>query len=215
MSAENPHALRKIPLHSSKIRACCTVSRKCLENDVWEQCHLKKQLLTKIIQFLLLRSLPYWKRTNWIVIFRKMGRELILKNNNSFLVRLLRWSHLSDEVFGRHDHQTLSHLTSFFLWGFLKGTVCSNKPASVEVLKHNIQKAVAWTGQQIFLKVANYTQKGGCLSSRRQRTFSAPVIITHCLAHSWYFWKCTNKISVLQYLVALCRPAACLDKPRF
>jgi hypothetical protein len=28
MSAENPHALRKIPLHSSKIGAWCTVSRK-------------------------------------------------------------------------------------------------------------------------------------------------------------------------------------------
>jgi len=28
MSAENPHALRKIPVHSSKIGAWCTVSRK-------------------------------------------------------------------------------------------------------------------------------------------------------------------------------------------
>jgi hypothetical protein len=167
MSAENPHALRKIPVHSFKIGAWCTVSRKCLGNEVWEHCYLKKQLLTKIIQFLLLESLPYWKRTNWVVAFRKMGSEPILKYNNSFLVRLLRWSHLSGEVFGCHDPQNLSHLTSFFPWGFHKGTVCSNKPTSVMVLTHNIQKAVACSEQQIFRKVANYTQKGECLSSRR------------------------------------------------
>jgi hypothetical protein len=64
--------------------------------------------------------LPYWKRTNWIVTFRQMVRELILMNNNSFLVRLLRWSHLSGDVFGLHDRQILSHLTSLFCGDFLK-----------------------------------------------------------------------------------------------
>jgi hypothetical protein len=128
ISAETPHALRKIPLHSSKIGAWCTVSRKLnLGPLLFEETITDENYPISFSQIVALLK----KRTNWIVAFNKMGRDLLLNNNNSFLVRLLRWSHLSGEVFGRHDPRTLSHMTSFFLWGFLKGAVCSNKLTSV------------------------------------------------------------------------------------
>jgi hypothetical protein len=73
----------------------------------------------------------------------------------------------------------------FFLWRFHKETVYSNKPRSLEDLKHKAKQAVALTNQQsLTIQISKHCGKGECLSSKRWGTFSASVVITHRLSHS-------------------------------
>jgi hypothetical protein len=48
----------------------------------------------------------------------------------------------------------------FFMWGFLKERVYSNKPRSLEELKHNTEQTVVNIDPEILHKVSRNTLKG-------------------------------------------------------
>jgi len=96
-------------------------------------------------------------------------------------------------VFGLHDPQTLCNLTSF-CGDFLKK---ESTAATQEDLKHNTEQAVTGTYQLILQKVVKKnSERGECSFSRRNRTFSASVLISL----SWVSLKNKNNtMNGLQY----------------
>jgi len=88
-----------------------------------------------------------------------MGRELILKNNNSFLVRLLRWSHLSGEVFGHHDPQSLSHMTSFICGDFLKERSAAVNQQVWRSLHITFRRLMPAVSSRFFEKLHTHTKR--------------------------------------------------------
>jgi hypothetical protein len=64
----------------------------------------------------------------------------------------------------------------FFLWGFLKGRVYSNIPRSLGEQKHKWNNCSQHWLTNTSQSRTKHTKKGGCLSSRRWRIFSASAV---------------------------------------
>jgi hypothetical protein len=69
----------------------------------------------------------------------------------------------------------------FFLWGFLKGRVCSHNSRSLEGLARNTEQASAGTDKQSLESCKQHCAISECLSSKRWGTLSASAVITHCV----------------------------------
>jgi hypothetical protein len=80
---------------------------QCLENELWDNFSLKKQLLRKIIETTGLNSLLCWNRMNGIAGFSKMGRPPYCENNKSFFCRTSSVIAPASVAYGHHSHQIL------------------------------------------------------------------------------------------------------------
>lgn len=158
-------------MHCTKI--LCTRQRfvfgaQCVENELWEHCCLKRQLLPKITQILWLNSFLCWKG----MLFSARWIESPYRENNSFLAGLFRWSHCQ-----AWNLATFPDLTppDLFLWGYTAMTQEAWRTTTITLGTAGCCRH--WT-KALQKDAKKQCENGECLSSRKCETSSASAVLT-------------------------------------
>ena len=179
------------------IKILCIFKRLCsvcsvFENKFWYHCSLMTRLLQEITQLSWPNSLLCRRRINRIAGFCKMGQMPTQWKQQNFSCKASSVTALSDTDFGNHNPQTLYHPTSFYE-DFLKKQSTAINPEAWKALNTTPNRLLpSLTNRLLQYKLQKHCGKGECLSPKRWGTFSASVVITHCLSLSQYLWKNKN-----------------------
>jgi hypothetical protein len=179
-------------MHCMEILCICQrlmLGAQCVNNELYDHCFLKRQLLRKIIKICRLNPLYCWKKINGNAGFSKMGWIAILWKQQQLSCKTSSVTALSGTAFGHHDHQTLRHLISFCR-DFLKKDSTATMQEAWWTLNITLQALADWTTNSL---------RGGTVKSMNaylQEEWGG-IFNTCCnnrVPHYWYLLKNKNKI---------------------
>jgi hypothetical protein len=163
-SSDNPHLFHEVPLHFQKIGCWCAISRKRIAGPIFFPETITAEKYREIImQFI---SLFNEERFCWL---QQDGATLHTANSTMEVLKQFFDNRIVCKNLWPPRSPDLTP-PDYFLWGYLKQVVHSNRPQTIEDLKQNTEVAILNISQETLKKVVRnmithvntcYAQNGG------------------------------------------------------